>query len=112
MVQVHTRPVIDYRSPSKIEQGGFRRVGTLTGQVDGQTQVLPLFSRQTGYQGRWNFHTTTAGFGGQPVAVHYKGRDCMSTDLGCVEIFDGGDDDDQVKIPQLTSGGFKPYMFT
>lgn len=109
-VQIRTRPIYDYRYPSKLEQGGFTKVGTVTGMVDGQTQVLPLYSRPTGYQGRFHYHSKVTGFDGQPVAVHYKGRDCLNSDLGCDEIFDG-DNDDQVTIPQLTEGSFRPYMF-
>ena len=109
-VQIRTRPIYNYRLPSKIEEGGFTKVGTVTGLVDGQTQVLPLFSRPTGYQGRVNYHSRVAGFDGQPVAVHYKGRDCLNSEQGCEEIYTG--DEDQLHIPQLSEGTFKPYIFT
>ena len=107
LFHLHTRPVVDYRWPSKIEQGGFRRVGTLTGEVDGQTQVLPLMSRPTIYPNRFNYYTTTPGYGGQPVYVHYQGRDCM-TDRGCDEIYDSGE---PVEIPGLSASTFNATVF-
>ena len=109
LVNLYTRPIIDYRYPNKIEQGGFRRVGTLSGQVDGQTQVLPLFSRPTIYPGRYHYHSTTKGFDGEPVGVHYQGRDCLS-DMGCAEIY--GNDDEPIEMPNLSAAPFKATIFT
>ena len=107
VVRVHTRPIIDYRAPSKLEEGGFRRIGTVTGQLDGKTEVLPLFSRPTIYGGRVNMHTRIGGFDGEPVSIQYQGKDCMA-DLGCAELYHGGDE--PVYIEGLTTAPFTPYV--
>lgn len=64
----------------------FQTVGVIS--TDGD--ALPLFGRRTGRgNDRWNYYTRTNTYNPVPVPIRYKGRDCMDSDIGCEELFNG-----------------------
>jgi len=64
----------------------FQTVGVIS--TDGD--ALPLFGRRTGRgNDRWNYYTRTNTYNPVPIPIRYKGRDCMDSDIGCEELFNG-----------------------
>lgn len=85
-------------------QGG--QIGTLTGNVNGVSAVLPLMGHESATRrSRWHYYTYTDSINKQPLSVWVNGRDCMQS-LGCNEIFEG----DTVRVAPYKDS-FDTYLF-
>ena len=74
-INVSTRGV-----PQSFQQGGIIKVGE---------QILPLYSRQTGYRSnRYNYYTRTDSYNPVQLPIRYHRRNCMD-DIGCDEVLGG-----------------------
>lgn len=85
-------------------QGG--QLGTLTGNVNGVTAVLPLMGHESATRrSRWHYYTYTDTLNKQPLSVWVNGRDCMQN-IGCNELMEG----DSVRVAPYNDS-FDTYLF-
>ena len=108
--QQESQPVVLYANPP--QYGALRynteptQLGTLTGNVNGTTSVLPLMGYVSPTRSsRWHYYTYTDSINRQPLPVRFEGRDCMQN-IGCNEIMQG----DSVGVVPYNST-FDTYLF-
>ena len=105
---IYSNSQVRLEPPNVLETGEFRRIGTLTGEVDGKKQVLPLYSRPSlVHRDRFHYFTNTGGLNPQPAAIVQGARDCLNDPVGCNEIFA----DDFVNVKSFDKTEFEPYLF-
>jgi hypothetical protein len=76
--------------PINIPTQGLPEMFQSVGVISTDGDALPLYGRRTGRgNDRWNYYTRTNTFNPVPVPIRYKGRDCMDSDIGCEELFNG-----------------------
>jgi hypothetical protein len=76
--------------PINIPTQGIPETFQMTGNINVDGKMLPLYGRRTmrGSSDRWNYYTRTDTFNPVPIPLRYKNRDCME-DIGCQELFSG-----------------------
>jgi preprotein translocase subunit SecY len=95
VIQASTTPVIQVSATPAIPQGPTRKynpgysqqLGVLKGPGG---KVLPLYGKmKPTRRNRFEYYTTsTAAFGGFPIGITFKGKECMG-DFGCDELYGG-----------------------
>ena len=75
--------------PINISTRGIPQAFQQAGIIKTGEQILPLYSRQTGYRSdRFNYYTRTDSYNPVQLPIRYGRRDCMD-DIGCDEILGG-----------------------
>lgn len=97
------RPPIQTTASPDVPQ----QVGVLVSQNQDDPMIMPLYGRPKRRNDRFEYYTMSDRFHAMKLPIRNKGRDCVSDDTGCEEIYDK----DIIEVPAYKSHAFEAQIY-